>query len=98
MRLGNVIGRVVLSKQDPAFRGARFLIVHPLSRAQFAGGPAIPLAKAESLVIYDNLGATPGHTVGFVQGSEAAVPFDHPTPVDAYNAAIIDSIFYAPPK
>ena len=98
MRLGNVIGRVVLSKQDPAFKGARFLIVHPLSRAQFAGGPAVPLPKDESLVIYDDLGAATGHTVGFIQGGEAAVPFEHPTPVDAYNAAIIDSVFYAPPK
>jgi microcompartment protein CcmK/EutM len=98
MRLGNVIGRVVLSKQDPAFKGARFLLVHPLSREQFAGGPAVPLAKGDSIVVYDDLGATPGHTIGFVQGSEAAVPFAHPTPVDAYNAAIIDSIFYAPPK
>src|ERR1035438_57565 len=98
MRLGNVIGRGVLSKQDPAFRGARFLIVHPLSREQFSGAPAVPLARGDSLVVYDDLGATPGHTIGFVQGGEAAVPFANPTPVDAYNAAIIDSIFYAPPK
>ena len=98
MRLGTVIGRVVLSKKDPAFKGARFLIVHPLSREQLGGAPAVPLARGDSLVVYDDLGATPGHTIGFVQGGEATAPFLNPTPVDAYNVAIIDSITYAPPK
>jgi len=98
MRLGHVIGRVTLSKQDPAFRGARFLIVQPLAKAQFAGAPMTPLAPGSSLVVYDNLGAGAGHIVGFVEGSEAAMPFDQPTPVDAFNAAIVDQISYNPPS
>jgi microcompartment protein CcmK/EutM len=97
MRLGTVIGRVTLSKQDPALKGARFLMVQPLSRAQFAGAPEVPLAKGSTLVVYDDLGAGSGHTIGFIEGAEATAPFDHPTPIDAYNAAIVDRVFYTPP-
>ena len=98
MRLGHVIGRVTLAKQDPAYRGGRFLLVQPLAKEQFQGAAMTPLAKGNSLVVYDNLGAGVGHVVGFTEGSEAAMPFDQPTPVDAFNAAIVDQIFYTPPK
>ncbi len=97
MRLGHVIGKVTLSAAEPALRGARFLLVQPLSRAQFAGAPMEPLAPGSSLVIYDDLGAGLGHIVGFTEGAEAAAPFANPTPVDAYNAAIVDTIQYSPP-
>ena len=97
MRLGYVIGRVTLSKQDPAYKGGRFLLVQPLSKEQFKGAAMTPLAKGNSLVIYDYLGAGVGHIVGFTEGSEAAVPFEQSTPVDAYNATIVDRIFYTPP-
>ncbi len=97
MRLGHVIGRVTLSQQDPAYKGGRFLIVQPFTRDQYRGAEMSPLAKGSSLVIYDNLGAGPGHIVGFTEGAEATAPFDNPTPVDAYNTAIVDKIFYTPP-
>jgi microcompartment protein CcmK/EutM len=97
MRLGHVIGRVTLSRQDPAYKGGRFLIVSPLSREQFGGAPLVPIARNPSLVVYDNLGASPGAVVGFVEGAEATAPFDQPTPVDAINAAIVDAIHYHPP-
>jgi carbon dioxide concentrating mechanism protein CcmL len=97
MRLGTVIGRVTLSQQDPAYRGARFLLVQPLLPAQMQGATQPPLAKGSTVVVYDNLGAGSGHVVGFTEGAEAAVPFDQPTPVDAFNAAIVDRIFYNPP-
>jgi ethanolamine utilization protein EutN len=97
MRLGHVIGKVTLSQQDPAYKGGRFLLVQPFAKAQFAGAPMVPLAKGNSLVVYDNLGADLGHTIGFTEGAEATAPFDNPTPVDAFNAAIIDEIFYTPP-
>ena len=32
-----------------------------------------------------------------IWGAEASAPFSRPTPVDAFNAAIIDKIFYTPP-
>jgi ethanolamine utilization protein EutN len=97
MRLGHVIGRVTLSQQDPAYKGGRFLIVQPFGPEQYRGAAMTPLAKGNSLVVYDNLGADFGHVIGFTEGAEATAPFDQPTPVDAYNAAIIDEFFYQPP-
>jgi len=98
MRLGHVIGRVTLSQQDPSYKGGRFLLVQPFDKAQFAGAAMTPLAKGNSLVVYDNLGADLGHIIGFTESAEASAPFEQPTPVDAYNAAIIDAIFYTPPS
>jgi len=97
MRLGYVIGRVTLAKLDPAYRGARLLLVQPLSKDQFKGAAMTPLAKGNSLVVYDNLGAGAGHIIGFTEGAEASAPFHDPTPVDAFNAAIVDKVFYNPP-
>ena len=97
MRLGHVIGRVTLSKQDPAYKGGRFLIVQPFDKEKFRGAAMTPLAKNPSLVVYDNLGAGLGHVIGFTEGAEATAPFDQPTPVDAFNAALVDQVFYTPP-
>ena len=55
MNLGHIIGKVVLSKQEPAYKGGRFLLVQPLSREQMAGAPMLPLPTGNSLVVYDNL-------------------------------------------
>jgi microcompartment protein CcmK/EutM len=98
MRLGHVIGRLTLSKQDPAYRGGRFMLVQPFAAAQFAGAAMTPLAAGNTVVVYDNLGAGPGDVIGFTEGAEASAPFDQPTPVDAFSAAIIDQIFYNPPS
>ena len=106
MRLGTVIGRVTLTQQEPVYSGSRLLIVQPLSKEQFANprldwgpdGPAQPLAKGSSVVVVDQLGAGLGSIVGFTEGAEATQPFDGPAPVDAYNACIIDQIYYQPPK
>lgn len=97
MRLGHVIGRVTLAKQDPAYHGGRFLLVQPFGKEQFHGAGMTPLAKGSSLVVYDNLGAGVGNVIGFTEGAEATAPFDNPTPVDAFTAAIIDAVFYTPP-
>jgi carbon dioxide concentrating mechanism protein CcmL len=97
MRLGHVIGRVTLSQQDPAYRGGRFPAGAAVRQQQFAGAPMTPLAKGTSLVVYDNLGAGTGHIIGYTEGAEATAPFPNPTPVDAFNAAIVDQIFYTPP-
>ena len=97
MRLGQVIGRVTLHTQDPAYEGARFLVVAPMNRAQLAGGPRLPLSKEPNLVVYDDRGAREGDTIGFVEGGEASMPFPKPTPVDAYIFAIIEHIDYHPP-
>ena len=98
MRLGTVIGRVTLSKSEPAFVGARWLLVSPFTREHFqqGGEQILGLSKDPSLVVFDNLGAGVGNTIGFVEGREAAQPFDQPTPIDAISAALVDNIFYNP--
>jgi carbon dioxide concentrating mechanism protein CcmL len=98
MRLGTVIGRVTLSKAEASLIGGRWLIVSAFTREHFQQGFNAPagLSKDPSLVVYDDLGAGVGQTIGFVEGREAAMPFDKPTPIDAINAAIVDEVFYSP--
>jgi microcompartment protein CcmK/EutM len=98
MRIGRVIGRVTLSQTVPALEGARWLIVNPFSREQFQRGLAAePTFSAEpSPVVYDKLGGGLGQTIGYVEGREAAQPFDQSTPIDAISAALVDEIFYIP--
>jgi microcompartment protein CcmK/EutM len=98
MKLGAVIGRVTLCRTLPELEGARWLIVSPFTREHFQRGTETPigLSKDPSLVVYDNLGGGLGQTIGYVEGREAAQPFEQPTPVDAINAALVDDIFYSP--
>src|SRR5262245_31152914 len=98
MKLGSVIGRVTLSQSLPSLIGARWLIVSPFTREHYQNGAGQPPApgKEPSLVIYDSLGGAAGQTIGFIEGREAASPFDEPTPIDAINAALVDEIFYKP--
>jgi carbon dioxide concentrating mechanism protein CcmL len=100
MRLGTVIGRVTLNRFVPALEGGRWLIVSPFTRDHYQQGVTPPggLSKEPSLVVYDNLGGGVGNTVGFVEGREASAPFDRPTPVDAFNTALVDYIFHSPKK
>jgi carbon dioxide concentrating mechanism protein CcmL len=98
MRLGTVIGRVTLSKVVPALIGARWLVVSPFTREHFQRGRETPpgMSKDPSLVVYDSLGGGVGQTIGFVEGREAAQPFEVRPPIDAINAALVDEIFYSP--
>ncbi len=98
MKLGVVLGRVTLSLSEASLAGGRFLLVSPFTREHYQHGLETPagLSKDPSLVIYDNLGANVGQTVGYVEGREAAQPFEQPTPVDAMNAALVDEVYYRP--
>ena len=100
MRVGKVIGRVTLSQAIPMLAGARWLVVSPHGQDELSefGREDIPVSKEPSLVVYDNLGGGVGDTIGFVEGREAASPFDHAPPIDAINAALIDEIFYSPKR
>ena len=100
MRLGSVIGRVTLSQAVPELEGARWLLVSPFTREHFQRGTDTPLglSKDPSLVVYDALGGGLGQTIGYVEGREAAQPFEKPTPIDALNAVLVDEIFYQPVK
>ena len=98
MRLGTVIGRVTLNKTVPELLGGRWLIISPFTREHFQRGTEAlaGMSKDPSLVVYDDIGGAVGQTIGFVEGREAAAPFEQPTPVDAFNAALVDEIFYNP--
>jgi ethanolamine utilization protein EutN len=94
MRIGRVVGTVTLSRSVPSLAGGRFLVVTPYTREHTQKGRTLPdgLSREPSCVVYDNIGAGVGDGVGWEEGREAAMPFDEPTPVDAFNAAILDEI------
>jgi carbon dioxide concentrating mechanism protein CcmL len=98
MRLGTVIGRVTLNVTLPSLQGARWLVVSPFTRDRFQRGAGAPpaVSKEPSLVVYDDIGADVGQTIGFVEGREAAQPLSQPAPIDAINAALVDEFFYNP--
>ena len=96
MRIGEVIGTVTLNRRHPSLAGATFKLVVPLSLADLEGTPGEPAAE---IAVYDELGAGVGSRVAVSEGREAAQPF-YPgvKPVDAYNAAILDSIHIDVPE
>lgn len=97
MRLGHVIGRITLGQTLPGIQGARWLIVSPMTRDSLQKLPGDPgLSPEPTPIVYDDIGAGPGDIIGFVEGREAASPFDPPIAIDAINAAIIDHINYSP--
>lgn len=98
MKLGSIIGRVTLNRTLAPLEGARWLIVSPFTREHYQQGKETPpgMSKDPSLVVYDDLGGMLGQTIGYIEGREAAQPFEKPTPVDAINAALVDEIFYDP--
>jgi microcompartment protein CcmK/EutM len=100
MRVGTVIGRVTLSKAAPQLTGGRWLIVSPLTADHYQHRPYPPTSLSPEFapVVYDNLGGGLGDTIGYIEGREAAVPFDEPTPIDAIAAAIVDELFHSPLK
>jgi carbon dioxide concentrating mechanism protein CcmL len=100
MKLGSVIGRVTLSTTTEGLEGARWLIISPFTREHFQQGTVEPtgLSKDPSLVVYDSLGGGVGQTVGYIEGREAAQPFEKSPPIDAITAALVDEIYYNPMK
>jgi microcompartment protein CcmK/EutM len=90
MRIGQVIGTVTLNRAHPALAGGSYKLAVPLSLANLAGRTA---ERAEAIVVYDELNAGQGHRIAISEGREGAQPFEPKlVPVDAYNAAILDSI------
>lgn len=90
MRIGEVIGRVTLSRHHAALPSGRLLLARPLSLAALRSANS---GNAEELVLFDTLGAGTGSRIGFSEGREAANPF-HPkkAPIDAYCACLLDTI------
>ncbi len=98
MKVGRVIGRVVLSHTLPSLEGARWLIVSPCGRAELENPKDIRVSADPSPVVYDKIGASTGDFIGYTEGGEATRPFPTPTPVDAYNSAILDQVSIYPSK
>lgn len=95
MRIGEVIGTVTLNRAHPSMLGACFKLVAPLSWDNLAGSTE-PL---EEIAVYDQLGAGVGSRIAISEGREAAMPFHpEPKPIDAYNAAILDTLNYELPN
>ena len=90
MRVGDVIGSVTFSRVHPMVTGGTWLVVTPLTLAGLKGDVR---GREEPIIVYDELGASPGALIGMSEGAEAATPFlPDPKPLDAYNACIIDSL------
>lgn len=89
MRIGTVIGRVTLAEAHPSFRAASLKLAVPLSADELAGKePA-----GEAIVVWDPWGAGVDSQIGISEGGEAAQPFrPEMKPVDAYAAALLDSV------
>jgi len=96
MRIGDVIGTVTLNRAHPSMTGASFKLVTPLSWDNLADRWD---ERLEEIAVYDELGAGLGSRIAISEGREAAMPF-HPEikPVDAYNAAILDTLNYVTPE
>ena len=90
MRIGTVIGRVTLAVRRKEIFGERLLLVLPWRRETLSGAKKFDPA----IVVYDQLGANTGQNIVISEGREAACPFPTPTPVDAYCAALVDTVFY----
>lgn len=95
MKVGRVIGRVVLSQSVFPKPGGSLRIVQPLGRRDLEtqnSGSKTFFSKAPALVVYDELGAQEGDLIGITEGGEAMRPFDFPMPVDAYCACLLDQV------
>ena len=91
MRIGKVIGRLTLNSAYETLVGGRFMIVAVQDRFALAGKPG---KTNETVVVYDNLGASEGDVIAFTESREATMPFypEKRVPIDAYNAAILDEV------
>jgi ethanolamine utilization protein EutN len=88
VRIGQVIGKVTLSRVHPTLVSQRWVIGVPFSlKGLQAGTP-----DGEDLVILDEMGANVGCQIAFSEGAEAAMPFKDKKPVDAYCVGIIETL------
>lgn len=90
MRIAEVIGTVTLSQCHPLLDGATWKIGVPLKAEALNGSKD---GRGEPFVIFDENGSGIGDIIGVSESAEASAPFQpKQKPIDAYNAAIIDSI------
>jgi microcompartment protein CcmK/EutM len=90
MRIGKVFGTVTLNRSHPSLAGACLRLATPLTLDELLSGSD---AAGEELVVYDEFGAGLGSLIAISEGGEAAQPFyPNEKPIDAYNAAILDTV------
>lgn len=96
MRIADVIGSVTLNRCHSSVAGGTWKLVVPLSWDNLLGQSDEP---AEEIAVFDELGAGVGSRIAISEGREAAMPFyPEVKPIDAYNAAILDSLTVETPK
>lgn len=90
MRIAETIGTVTLGKCHPSLQGATWLVAVPLTLEGLGGKRS---GRGEPFIVFDEFGAGVGSRIAVSEGAEAAAPFHPDTkPIDAYNAAILDTI------
>ena len=96
MRIGKIVGTVTLNRWHPNLQGARFKLAVPQSWDNLLGTGDETMPET---AVFDELGAGEGDTIALSEGREAAMPF-YPDvkPIDAYNAAILDTLDYERPE
>ena len=94
MKVGRVLGNVVLSQAIPEYRGARWLLVSPYKRDDLERESEAHVSGEPSTVVYDCLGGSAGDLIGYTEGGEASQPFETPTPVDAYNCILLSRVTF----
>jgi microcompartment protein CcmK/EutM len=90
MRVAKVIGTVTLNRSVPSFAQATLKLAVPQSLANLSGAED---SQADTIVVWDELGAGVESLIAMSEGGEAAQPFRPALkPVDAYNAALLDTV------
>jgi ethanolamine utilization protein EutN len=93
MQLYRVIGTVTLNRAHPTMLGGTLKLTEPIGESLIGHHPA----EIDSVVVWDDFGASVGSIIAVSDGAEAAQPFrPHLKPVDAYNSAIIDELHIHP--
>ena len=93
MYLAKVIGHVEARIRLPGFAARRLLLLQPLDFRQQPIRWTVIACDASNT---SGGGAGVGSLVTYVEGREAANPFDPPIPVDACVTAVVDDIDFAP--
>ncbi len=90
MRIGEVIGSITLARCHPSLTGGTWKIAVPLDHDGLLGKPS---GRGEPFIVFDEFGAGQHSQIAISEGAEASAPFQpNVIPIDAYNAAILDSI------
>ena len=90
MRISKIVGTVTLSRCHPSFEGANLKLAIPQNLENMLD---LKTKDADSLVVWDQIGAGNGTLIATAEGPEASQPFrPELKPVDAYAAAILDTV------